>query len=104
MAFYLVNVPVTFHSYINKCLVEKLDIFCIINLDNILIYSNKKKAKHEEAVGWVLDQLRKFSLYANLKKCWFNTDKLHFVRYIVSFLGAYIESECIESIKNLPEP
>ena len=32
------NAPATFQGYINKILVEKLDIFIIVYLNNILIY------------------------------------------------------------------
>ncbi len=55
MPFGLVNAPANFHSYINKCLAEKLDIFCIVYLDDILIYTSKEEAKHEKAVRWVLE-------------------------------------------------
>ena len=37
MFFRLSNVPASFQGYINKILVEKLDIFMIIYLDDILI-------------------------------------------------------------------
>ncbi len=39
-SFGLANALVLFQSYINKCLAEKLDIFCIVYLDHILIYTN----------------------------------------------------------------
>ena len=39
MPFGLSNVPTTFHKYVNKILAEKLDIFVIIYLDDILIYT-----------------------------------------------------------------
>ena len=38
MPFGLANAPVSFQSYINKCLAEKLDVFVIVYLDHILIY------------------------------------------------------------------
>ena len=38
MPFGLFNVPASFQSDINKILVEKLDIFVIIYLDDIFIY------------------------------------------------------------------
>ncbi len=39
MLFELFNTPASFQGYINKILTEKLDIFVIIYLDNILIYT-----------------------------------------------------------------
>ena len=39
MFFYLSNTPASFQDYINKILVEKLDVFIIVYLDDILIYT-----------------------------------------------------------------
>ena len=36
--FGLSNIPVSFQGYINKILVEKLDIFVMVYLDDIFIY------------------------------------------------------------------
>ena len=43
MLFDLSNTPTTFQGYINKILVEKLDIFIIIYLDDILVYTKDPK-------------------------------------------------------------
>ena len=69
MPFGLTNAPATFQGYINKILTEKLDVFVIVYLDNILIYTEDESKGHVQAVHWVLDHLRKISVYANLKKC-----------------------------------
>ncbi len=103
MPFRLANAPATFQSYTNKCLAEKLDIFCIVYIDDILIYTSQKGAQYKEAVRWVLEQLRKYGLYAKLKKYGFSTDEVHFLGYIVSPSGVHMEPERIKSIKNWPE-
>ena len=69
MLFGLSNALAIFQEYINKILVEKLDILIIIYLDNILIYIKDSDELHVEAVYWVLDPLWKYSFFANLKKC-----------------------------------
>ncbi len=46
----LANASATFQSYIYKCLAEKLDLFCIGYLDDMLIYKSEKEVKHDEAV------------------------------------------------------
>ena len=69
-------------------------------LNDILIYTNKKRAKHKKAVQWVLEQLQKYGLYANLQKYRFNTNEIYFLRFIISLPGVYIEPERIESIRN----
>ena len=76
MLFGLTNAPATFQGYINKILAEKLDVFVIVYLDDILIYTDNKSEGYVQAVRWVLDQLRKFSLYANLKKCQFHQEEV----------------------------
>ena len=62
------NASPTFQRYINKILVEKLDIFIIVYLDDILIYTKGLGQPHIKAICWVLDQLQKYSLLVNLKK------------------------------------
>ncbi len=66
MIFGLINVLATFQSYINKILAAKFDVFVIVYLDNMLIYTKSKRKKYVKAVWWVLDQLHKHLLYANL--------------------------------------
>ena len=85
--FGLYNIPASFQGYINKILVEKLNIFVIIYLDDILIYTEDQARGHIEAMWWVLDILRKNSLFANLKKCRFHKDKMQFLGYVLSSQG-----------------
>lgn len=48
---------------------EKLDVFMIIHLDNILIYTDDARPGHVETMQSVFMQLKKHLLYNNLKKC-----------------------------------
>ncbi len=84
MPFGLTNTPATFQGYINKILAEKFDVFVIVYLDDILIYTENEGEEHVQAVRWVLDPLRKYSLYVKLKKCRFYQDEMRFLGYIVS--------------------
>ena len=104
MSFGLSNAPATFQGYVNKILAEKLDIFVVVYLDDILIYTEDPGQPHVEAVRWVLDQLRKHSLFANLKKCRFHQDEVRFLGYVVSSKGISMEAERIEVVKDWPEP
>ena len=100
MPFGLSNTPATFQGYINKILTEKLDIFIVVYLDNILIYTKNPGQPHVEAVCWIQDKLRKHSLFANLKKCRFHQDEVRFLRYIVSSKEISMEAEKIEVVKD----
>ena len=46
MSFGLIYTPATFQGYINKIFVEKLDIFVIVYLNDIFIYTKGKKKGH----------------------------------------------------------
>ena len=103
MPFGLTNAPASFQGYINNIFAEKLDIFVIVYLDNIVIYTNDDGDDYVAAVWWVLEQLRKFSLFANLKKCWFHYEEIWFLAFMVSSKGICIENKKIEAITQWPE-
>ena len=50
MSFGLTNALGSFQSYVNKILAKKLDIFVIIYLDDILIYTQDPGKAHIKAV------------------------------------------------------
>lgn len=50
MLFGFTNIPATFQDYINKFLAEKLNIFIIIYLNIIPIYSKNKGKKYVKAI------------------------------------------------------
>ena len=104
MPFGLSNAPATFQGYVNKILAEKLDVFVIVYLDDILIYTEDPGQPHVDAVRWVLDQLRKYSLFANLKKCCFHQDEIRFLGYVMSSKGISIKAKKIKVVKKWPKP
>ena len=50
MFFGLTNALVSLHRYINKIFAEKFDIFVIVYLDDILIYSDDNGDGHVTAI------------------------------------------------------
>ena len=100
MFFCLSNASATFQGYVNKILAEKLDIFVVIYLDDILIYTKDPKQPHVEVVYWVLNQLQKHSLFANLKKCWFYQNEVYFLGYVILSKEISIEAKKIEVVKD----
>ena len=83
MPFGSSNVPASFQDYINKILAGKLNIFVIVYLDDIFIYTKNPSQGHVEAVRWRLDVLRRHGFFAKLKKCQFYKDKICFLGYII---------------------
>ena len=104
MPFGLTNAPGSFQSHVNKILAEKLDIFIIVYLDDILIYTKDPGKAHVKAVWLVLEFLRKYGLYANLKKCRFHKDEVRFPGFVVSWDGIKMEKERIDTVKKWFEP
>ena len=72
---------------------EELDIFVIVYLDDIFIYTKNPGQDHVEVVWWVLDVLRRYRLFANLKKSQFCKDKICFLGYIILAQGVKIEDK-----------
>ena len=83
MPFGLTNAPATFQAYINKLLTGLIDKFFVVYLDNILIYLDSQP-EHLDHVKQVLERLRRFRLYASLKKYDFFTTKVEFLGFMVS--------------------
>ena len=100
MSFGLSNALASFQEYINKILDEKLDVFVIVYLDEILIYTEDAGQAHVNAVWWVFEELRKHGLFANFKKCWFYKDEVRFLGYVVSAQGVWMKDKRIEAVKN----
>ena len=73
-------------------------------LDDILIYTKDAGQGHVEAVQWVLGELWKHGLFANLKKCRFHQEEVRFLGYVVSSQGIRMEEERIDAVKAWPEP
>ena len=93
MPFGLSNTLAIFQGYINKILAKKLNIFIIVYLDNILIYTEDPGQPHVKAVRWVLDKFQKYSLFVNLKKCCFHQDEICFLGYVVSSKSISMEAK-----------
>lgn len=55
---------------------------------------------HVNVEQWVLEILKKYKLFANLKKCCFNPNEIRFLSFIVSDQKIQIKEEKIKAIKN----
>ncbi len=82
MLFDLINMFIIFQTYINKILTELLNDFCVVYLNDILIFF-VEKTDHVDHMKQILERLRKFKLYASLKKCKFFIIKVNFLEFVV---------------------
>ena len=103
MPFGLCNAPATFQQYINEALAGLIDVFCVVYLDDILIFSEKAE-EHVNHVRQVLERLRRYKLFINLKKCDFHTDRVEFLGFVISTTGVSMEKSRIDAIESWPVP
>lgn len=99
MPFGLFNAPASFQKYINKIFAKKLDIFMVVYLDDILIYTKNLGQSHIKAMHWVMENLWKHGLFANLKKYWFYEDEVRFLGFVILAQGIRKEEKTIKAIK-----
>jgi transposase InsO family protein len=109
LPFGLTNAPATYQTLSNHIFRPYLDKFCVVYLDDILIYSRSVE-EHLFHLRLILDVLRQHKLYAKLAKCEFLKDEIGFLGHRVSSKGiapdpskqnAIREWESPKSIKQL---
>jgi len=98
MLFDLINASVIFQTYINKILTELLNNFCVVYLNDILIFFIEK-TDHVDHVKQILERLRKFKLYASLKKCEFFITKVNFLEFVIFTESVSMNSSRVDIIK-----
>ena len=77
MPFGLTNAPTVFQHMANDIFYDFLDIFIIVYLDDILIYS-KTQGEHDMHVHQVREWLRDYGKYAKAEKCAFDQNHVEF--------------------------
>ena len=103
MPFGLTNAPATFQAYINNVLRKYLDVFVVVYLDDILVYSTDER-KHVEHVRKVLQALKDADLRVKPEKSEFHKQEIEFLGYIVSEKGLKMDPSKVKSILEWPKP
>lgn len=103
MPFGLCNAPVTFQHFINYIFQDYLDLFAIIYLEDILIFSASIDS-HRKHVRCVLGRLRQHGLYAKPEKWEFEQQSIQFMGLIISVAGMKMVPQKIFAILEWPVP
>ena len=103
MSFGLTNSPAVFMDLMNSIFRPYLDLFVIVFIDDILVYS-RSKAEHANHLRAVLQVLRDRELYAKFSKCEFWLNSVAFLGHIVSDAGIAVDTQKIEAVKTWPRP
>ena len=82
MPFGLCNAPATFQSTMNNIFRDFIDVFVIVYMDDLLIYS-KTLQDHEKHLRAVLQRMQQHGLRARVHKCRFLQPEVDYLGFIV---------------------
>ena len=103
MPFGLTNALVTFQHLMESCLGELHLNWCIIYLDDIIVFS-KTPEEHLERLQGVFDKLATAGLKLKPSKCEFFKSRISYLGHIVSAAGIETDPKMIEAVKNWMTP
>ena len=103
MPFGLTNAPATFQRLMESCLGDLHLKFCIIYLDDIIIFSKTPKEQIER-LRKVFEKLAEAGLRLKPSKCEFFRTELRYLGHVVSAKGIATDDKKIKAIVKWPRP
>ncbi|QRW20471.1 Retrotransposable element Tf2 protein [Rhizoctonia solani] len=103
MPFGLTNAPAAFQDMMNEIFRDLLDVYVIIYLDNILVFSLNKK-DHEAHVQEVLKRLQDNNLFCNIEKCHFHVKRINYLGFIILEFGIEVDQSKVTDAMNWSTP
>src|SRR5882724_9999268 len=82
----LTNAPTTFQAFMNHIFWDMTDIFIVIYLYGILIFSNSLE-DHQVHIQCILECLYEYDLHSKPEKFLFDTQKIEFLGFMVTPTG-----------------
>ena len=103
MPFGLTNAPATFQCLMESCLGEMHLNWCIIYLDDVIVFSNSPE-EHLIRLRGVFQKMREAGLKLKPSKCEFFKDRIAYLGHIVSKAGIETDPKKISDIREWPQP
>ncbi|KAH0709388.1 hypothetical protein KY284_010815 [Solanum tuberosum] len=103
MFFGLTKPPVAFMDLMNRVFRQYLDLFVIVFIDDILIYS-RSEGDHIKHLRLVLQVLKDHILYAKFSKCEFWLRSVAFLGHIMLSVGIMVDPKKMDAVKSWPRP
>ena len=103
MPFGLCNAPLTFQRLMLNCLGELNLTYCLIYLDDVIIFS-KTEEEHLEWMHVIFDRFREHGLKLKPSKCEVFKTKINYLAHHVSKRGVLPSKKNLEAIAQCPPP
>ncbi|MBW0468085.1 hypothetical protein O181_007800 [Austropuccinia psidii MF-1] len=97
------NAPASFHNLVNDIFADFLDIFVVLYLDDIMVFSSSEE-EHVKHVASALQRLRDNNLFAEASKCVFHASGREYLAFYVSSERLRMDSSKVQQILNCPQP
>ena len=103
LPFGLHNAPSTFQRTMHEVLRGLHWKFCLVYLDDIIIYSNTFP-EHLKCLAQVFQKFRNANLKLKPKKCLFACEQIHYLGHIISQNGIATDPDKLKAVQNYPVP
>ena len=103
MPFGLCNAPPTFQRLMQNCLGELNLTYCLIYLDNVIVFSDTPE-EHLRRMRVVFDRLHEHGLKLKSSKCEVFKSEINYLAHHVSQKGVLPSKKNLESIAQCPPP
>ena len=103
MPFGATNAPATFQRLMHDCLGDLNMDWCIVYLDDIIIFSDTKE-EHLKRLEAVFQKLHAAGLKLKPSKCFFFKEEIEYLGHVVSGKGISTNPKKVEAVAKWPTP
>ena len=103
MPFGATNAPATFQRLMHNCLGDLNMTWCVVYLDDIIVFSDNPK-DHIERLEAVFKKLASAGLKLKPSKCFFFEEEIDYLGHLVSGKGVATSPKKIETVTKWPVP